>query len=68
MIKHGVGDTIAYTVQDDKTVYTSKILSNSRHIYIHRKESDEWDSVAEYLVENYCNLNVAGVVFDFQIR
>jgi hypothetical protein len=68
MITHDVGDTIAYTVQDDKTVYTSKILSNSRSFSVLDKASGKWDTWIEYLVENYCNLGVFGVVFDFQIR
>jgi len=68
MVQHNVGDTIAYTVQDDKTVYTSKILSNSRSFSVLDKESGKWDAWVEYLVENYMNYGVFGVVFDFQIR
>ena len=68
MIMHDVGDTIAYTVQDDKTVYTTKVLSSSRYTCILDKKTNEWRDVIEYYVENYCNLGVNGVVFDFQIR
>jgi hypothetical protein len=68
MTKYNVGDTIFYTVQDDKTVYEAKISSTSRYISVFDKLLGKRRDIVEYYIDNYCGLNVGGVVFDFQIK